>query len=176
MPMFEEAPYVARDLMTRDVAVVHPETPLRKVVQIMTERHVSGLPVVDAGGALVGMLTEGDLVRWREGLPEREERWLDALGEGFELAPAFVEALRAERHTVKHAMSHHAVVTIPEDMPARQIASRMHAEGVKRMPVVRDGKLVGIVARSDLVRGLAQWLDEQERDRHRGELPTRPGA
>ncbi len=169
--MFDESPYRARDLMTRDVAVVHPETPLRRVVQIMAERHISGLPVVDAAGRLVGTLTEGDLIRWRESLPEREEKWLETLGQGFEVAPAFVEALRAERHTVKHAMSQSEVVTVPEDMPARQIAALMHAKGIKRIPVVTDGRLVGIVARSDLVRGLARWLDEQEASRTRGALP-----
>lgn len=174
--MFDESPYVARDLMTPDVAVVHPETPLRRVVQIMAERHISGLPVVDAAGKLVGTLTEGDLVRWREGLPEREEKWLDTLGQGFEMAPAFVEALRAERHTVRHAMHATEVVTIAEDTPARQIASLMHANGIKRIPVVTDGKLVGIVARSDLVRGLARWLDDIEKNRHRGELPGRANA
>lgn len=174
--MFDESPYRARDLMTRDVVVVHPETPLRRVVQIMAERHVSGLPVVDAAGKLVGTLTEGDLVRWREGLPEREEKWLETLSQGFELAPAFVAALRAERHTVRHAMQGAEVVTIPEDMPAREIAALMHAKGVKRLPVVTDGKLVGIVARSDLVRGLARWLDELEGNQRRGALPGRADA
>ena len=174
--MFDESAYRARDLMTRDVAVVHPETPLRRVVQIMAERHISGVPVVDVKGALLGMLPEGDLIRWREGLPEQEEHWLEHLGQGFELAPAFVEALRAERHTVRHAMQHGEVVTIAEDMPARQIAHLMHSKGIKRVPVVKDGQLLGIVARSDLVRGLARWLDEQDLSRHRGELPQRPGA
>jgi CBS domain-containing protein len=173
--MFDESAYLARDLMTRHVAVVHPETPLRKVVQLMADRHISGLPVVDAKGKLLGMLTEGDLVRWHEGLPEREEHWLEQLGQGFEVAPAFVEALRAERHTVRHAMQHGEVVTIPEDMPARQIAQIMHGKGIKRVPVVKEGQLVGIVARSDLVRGLARWLDEQDGSRHTGELPHRPG-
>lgn len=174
--MFDESAARASDLMTRDVAVVQPETPLRRVVQVMAERHVSGLPVVDAAGALLGMITEGDLVRWHEGFSDREASWLDMLGEGFELAPAFVEALRAEHHSVRHAMRAGPVVSVPEDMPAREIAALMHAKGVKRVPVLRDGRLLGIVARSDLVRALARALDQAEADRRRGALPPRPGA
>lgn len=174
--MFDESAYRARDLMTRDIAVVHPETPLRRAVQIMADRHLSGLPVVDARGALLGMLTEGDLIRWQEGLPAHEEHWLEHLGEGFELAPAFVAALLAERHTVRHAMHQGPVVTVPDDMPAPEIAQVMHARGIKRVPVVQDGQLVGIVARSDLVRMLARWLEEQEHRGSRGALPMRQGA
>ena len=174
--MLDESSLRARDLMTRDVAVVHPETPLRRVVQIMAERHISGLPVVDRQGSLLGMITEGDLVRWHEGFPEREAGWLDMLGEGFELSPTFLAALRAEHHSVHAAMGTGTVATVPEDMPAREIASLMHARGIKRVPVVRDGRLVGIVARSDLVRALAQALDEADADRARGALPSRAGA
>lgn len=174
--MFDESALRARDLMTRDVAVVHPETPLRRVVQIMAERHISGLPVVDQDGKLLGMITEGDLVRWHEGFPDREASWLDMLGQGFELAPAFVAALRAEHHSVHAAMRAGTVTTVPEDMPAREIASLMHAQDIKRVPVVRDGRLVGIVARSDLVRALARALDEADADRARGALPPRPGG
>jgi CBS domain-containing protein len=160
--MFDHSAIRAADLMTRDLAVVQPGTPLRRVVRLMADRHVSGLPVVDADGSLVGMITEGDLVRWHEDLPEREATWLDMLGDGFEIAPAFLEALRAERHTVRHAMGPGPVVTVPEDMPAREIAALMHAKSIKRVPVVRDGRLVGIVARSDLVRALARALDEAQ--------------
>ncbi|MGE0418559.1 MAG: CBS domain-containing protein [Acetobacteraceae bacterium] len=155
--MLEEGVFTAADLMTRDVAVVRPETSLREAVGIMARRSISGLPVVDADGTLLGMVTEGDLVRWHEGYTTRQARWLDMLAEGHELAREFLEGMRSEQHKVRSVMTA-GVTTVPEDMPAREIASLMHAKGIKRVPVVRDGRLVGIVARSDLVRALAAKL------------------
>ena len=87
--MLDEAIFTAGDLMTRDVAVVHPETSLLEAVKLMAQRQISGVPVVDNTGALVGMMSEGDLVRWHEGYSERQANWLDRLADGFDLAPAF---------------------------------------------------------------------------------------
>ncbi len=146
--------------MTRDIVVVHPDNSLMEAVKLMARRGISGLPVVDAAGAIVGMLTEGDLVRWHEEHSEKQARWLDMLAEGGNLAPAFLESIRDEHHKVKSAMSS-AVITASEDTPAREIASLMMSKGIKRVPVLRDGRLVGIVARSDLVRALAERLGER---------------
>jgi CBS domain-containing protein len=157
--MLEEAIYTAADLMTRDVAVAHPEMSLLDAVKLLAHRHISGMPVVDDAGTIVGMLSEGDLVRWHEGYTERQARWLDMLAEGHDLAPEFVHGIREQRRKVKTVMSSGAK-TVTEDMPARDIARLMYANNIKRVPVVRDGKLVGIVARSDLVRALAQRLGE----------------
>jgi CBS domain-containing protein len=157
--MLDEALFTASDLMTRDVAVVHPETSLLDAVKLMAERRISGVPVLDDAGRIVGMLSEGDLVRWHEGYTERQARWLDMLADGFPLAPAFLEGIRDQQRKVKTVMSVGAV-TVTEDMPARDIAHLMHSKNIKRVPVVRDGDLVGIVARSDLVRALAVKLAE----------------
>jgi len=185
--MLDEAVVTARDVMTGDVAVVHPETSLIEAVKLMASRRISGLPVTDHAGALVGMLSEGDLVRWHEGLNARQMRWLDMLAEGSELAANFIEGIRAETYKVKAVMSAGAI-TVTEDLPARDIAKLMHTKGIKRVPVVRDGRLVGIVARSDLVRALAERLTERggagearfetvdEALRHRREEITRPGG
>ncbi|MGA8198108.1 MAG: CBS domain-containing protein, partial [Acetobacteraceae bacterium] len=83
--MLDEAVFTAGDLMTRDVAVVHPETSLLDAVKLMAKRRISGVPVVDDAGSIVGMMSEGDLVRWHEGYTERQARWLDMLADGFEL-------------------------------------------------------------------------------------------
>src|ERR1700760_2152518 len=91
--MLDEAVFTASDLMTRDVAVVHPETSLLDAVKLMAERRISGVPVLDDDGRIVGMLSEGDLVRWHEGYTERQARWLDMLGDGFLLAPAILERI-----------------------------------------------------------------------------------
>jgi CBS domain-containing protein len=158
--MLDEAVVTAGELMTRDVAVVHPETSLLDAVKLMARRRISGMPVVDDSGAIVGMISEGDLVRWHEGYTAREARWMDMLAEGFELAPAFVEGIRERRHKVKSVMSPGAL-TVTEGTGARDVARLMYDKGIKRVPVVRDGKLIGIVARSDLVRALAEKLADQ---------------
>ena len=164
--MLDEAVVTAGDLMTRDVAVVHPETPLLQAVRLMAQRRISGMPVVDDSGNIVGMMSEGDLVRWHEGYTGKQARWLDMLADGYELSPIFLERVRAEHHKVKAVMAT-GVTSVTEDTPAREIASLMHSKHIKRVPVLRDGKLAGIVARSDLVRALAEML---------GGTPTAPVA
>jgi CBS domain-containing protein len=159
--MLDEARILASDIMTRDVAVVHPETTLLAAVKLMALRRVSGLPVVDEHGTMVGMMSEGDLLRWHEGFREREARWLDLLADGYDLAPEFLRELQEQRRKIKVLMSPNPI-TVTETTPAREIASLMHAHGIKRVPVLRDGKLVGIVTRTDLVRALAQKLSEKE--------------
>ena len=158
--MLDEAVFTAGDLMTRDVVAVHPDTPLLDAVKLMATRKISGVPVVDDDGTIVGMMSEGDLVRWHEGYTERQARWLDMLADGFELAPAFLEGIREQKRKVKNVMTRGAV-TVTEEMPAREVAHLMYEKNIKRVPVLRDGKLVGIVARSDLVRALATKLEEK---------------
>ena len=158
--MLDEAVFTAGDLMTRDVATVHPEASLLDAVKLMARRHISGVPVVDDAGNIVGMMSEGDLVRWHEGLSERQARWLDMLAEGQELAPAFLAGIQEQHRKVKSVMAPGAV-TVTEDVPAREIAHLMFNKNIKRVPVVRGGKLVGIVARSDLIRALAEKLAEK---------------
>ena len=157
--MLDESVVTAADVMTRDVAVVHPETSLLEAVTMMARRKISGMPVVDAAGTVIGMLSEGDLVRWHEGHTDRQRHWLEMLAEGTDLAPAFLDAIREQRHKVRAVMAH-CVTSITEDTQAREIASIMYDRNIKRLPVMRDGRLVGIVARSDLVRALADRLEQ----------------
>src|SRR5215469_2501493 len=159
--MFDDTKLLASDIMTRDVAVAHPETTLLDAVKLMASHKISGLPVVDKHGALVGMMSEADLLRWHEGFSEREARWLDLLAEGFELAPDFLREVQEQHRKIKALMSPKPI-TVTETTPAREIASLMHTRSIKRVPVLRDGKLVGIVTRTDLVRALAQRLGELE--------------
>jgi CBS domain-containing protein len=158
--MLDEAVLTAGDLMTRDVAVVNLEASLTAAVKLLAQRHISGMPVVDNDGNVVGMITEGDLIRWHEGYTERQARWLDMLAEGTELASEFLKGIQQQHRKVKSVMSP-GVTIATEDMPARDVAHLMHTKGIKRVPVMRDGKLIGILARSDLVRALAQKLGEK---------------
>ena len=160
--MLDDAKFVARDIMSRDVATVHPETTLLDALKLMVSRRVSGLPVVDEKGALVGMMSEGDVLGWHEGFSAREARWFDLLAEGFELAPDFLREIQEQHRKVSAVMSSHPI-TVTETTPAREIASLMHAHGIKRVPVTRNGKIVGIVTRADLVRALIEKLSQIKR-------------
>ncbi len=152
--MLENSALTAGDLMTRDVITVHPETSLRDAARMLMRSRIGGMPVIDADGAIIGILSEGDLVRWSEELGERQAWWLNMLADGFDLSPDFLAEIRSEHARVRAAM-HKDVVSIPESLPAREVARLMADRHFKRLPVVRDGKLVGIVARADLVRALA---------------------
>jgi CBS domain-containing protein len=158
--MFDNTMLFAEDLMTRDVATVHPETSLLAAVRIMAEKHLSGLPVVDAEGRPVGMLTEGDLLRWHGEFSERQQWWLDHLADGHELAPSFVKVLRAERRKVNTIMTH-KVESIAPGTSAREIARLFFEKGIKRAPVVVEGRIVGLVSRFDLIKALAKELAEE---------------
>jgi CBS domain-containing protein len=157
--MLDDSTVTAGDIMTTDVAVAHPETPLLSAVRVMVQRRISGMPVVDDAGAIVGMLSEGDLVRWHEGLGEKQINRLNMLADGYELAKEFLDVVEAEHNKVRAAMAQGAI-TVTENTPAREIATLMHKQHIKRVPVLRDGAIVGIVARSDLVAALYRKLSE----------------
>jgi CBS domain-containing protein len=144
----------ARDLMSLDVVCVRPETPLREVARTLLSHRISAIPVVDATGSLVGMVSEGDLVGRKKG--EREERsewWLQRLAEGEPLNTEFLAHLQSPLAVAGEVMSS-PVLTVSEETSADEIANLMAAHKVKRLPVLRDGRIVGIVRRSDLLRSL----------------------
>jgi CBS domain-containing protein len=141
----------AKDLMTTRVAAIGPGATVREAARLMIERGVSGLPVVDDDNRVIGMVTEGDLVRRRElGTEPAGSWWLVALAEG-----------AARDYRKSHAVLVRDVMTRPVFgvRPAaslRVIAKLMQERGVKRVPVLEAGRLVGIVSRADLVRRLAR--------------------
>ncbi len=144
----------ARDLMNPDVVTVKPHTPLREVARTLLTHHMSAVPVVDDSGTLVGMVSEGDLVGRKK--TEREtqsEWWLERLAEGESLNTEFVQHLQSPLAVAREVMSS-PVLTITEDTKAEDIASLMAEHRVKRLPVMRDGSLVGIVRRADLLRSI----------------------
>src|ERR1700739_1288291 len=133
--MLDDAKFLASDIMTRDVAVVHPETTLLAAVKLVASRRITGLPVVDKHGSLVGMMSEADLLRWHEGFSERQARWLDMLAEGGELSPIFVNAVMLETHKVRSVMTFGAI-TVSEDTPLREVAALMITKEIEHTPVV----------------------------------------
>jgi CBS domain-containing protein len=141
----------ATDVMTRSPVSVEPDASIMKAIQLMLQRRISGLPVVDNTGVLVGILTEGDLLRRSEtGTQRRRPRWMEFLiGPG--LASEYVHACGRR---VDEIMSP-KVFTIEEDTPLDQIVQIMESRRIKRLPVVRDGKVTGIVSRANLLHALA---------------------
>jgi CBS domain-containing protein len=146
----------ARDVMTTQVVTVRPETSVEQIAALLLERRISGVPVVDAGGRLLGIVTEGDLMRRPEIGTERHRGWwLRFFGD--ERART-VEYARAHGSRAEQVMTRN-VVTVGEDTSLADIARLLEEHHIKRVPVVRDGRVVGIVSRANLLHGLATHVD-----------------
>ena len=150
----------AMDVMTTNVITVSPDTSVQEVAKILSERSISGVPVVDAENRLVGIVSEGDLLhRVEMGTDRRPDRrtgrrrswWLDTVGSDEELARAYV---KSHGRTARDVMTSE-VTSVNETTELADIANLLETRRIKRVPVVRDGKLVGIVSRANLVRALA---------------------
>jgi CBS domain-containing protein len=142
----------ARDLMTRDVITVRPETSVKDVAQILLSHRISAVPVTSADGALIGIVSEGDLLRRAETGTERPKSWwLDLIASPEQRASEYVKSHATHVRDVMTAK----VVTIDEDTPAAEIATLLEERKIKRAPVTKDGRVVGIVSRADLLRGIA---------------------
>lgn len=144
----------ARDVMTTAVIAVTPDTSIRRVARVLRDNGISAVPVVDSTGALVGIVSEGDLIDRNDS--ERERRrdwWLEMLAEGTALSPTFLDFVRSTDRPVRQVMVA-PVKTVSEDTPVEDIAELLQQERIKRVPVVREGRVVGIVSRADLLRAL----------------------
>lgn len=136
-----------RDVMTRDATTVTPDTSLRDLALLLSERQISGAPVVDADGTVVGVISEADLLVKQLSRPLSRRLPLEwILGERHDPE----ELRRRAATTVGGAMSAPAV-TIDADRPLRDAANLMVDRGVNRLPVLENGRLVGILTRADLV-------------------------
>jgi CBS domain-containing protein len=145
----------AGDIMTRTVATVRPETTIAVAIATMVEGRISGLPVLDGSGRLVGILTEGDLLRRTEiGTEPHRPGWLKFLrGTG----SAATDYVRARTHQVEDVMTP-APETVCPTAALDDVAALMERRRIRRVPVVDGGVLVGIVSRADLVRALGQAM------------------
>lgn len=143
----------AADIMTQGVLSVSPTASVMHAVAMMLQRRISGLPVVDDGGTLVGIVTEGDLLRRAEtGTQRQRPRWIEFL-----IGPALAsEYVHACGRKVRDVMST-TVHTIAPDTPLDEIVKIMESRRIKRLPVVRDGRVIGIVSRANLLRALASF-------------------
>jgi CBS domain-containing protein len=149
----------AADVMSRNVVAIGRNATVRHAIRLMLDNHVSGLPVVDAAGKAVGMLTEGDLLRRSEIATEKRHwHWLE-----FVLGPGRMasEYVRTHGRIVDELMTREAV-GVGADTPLDEIVALMERRHIKRVPVLEDGVPVGIVSRSDLLAALARALDAEE--------------
>ena len=142
----------AQDIMSRRVITVRRDSDLQQAIATMLDHGISGMPVTNENGALVGMLTEGDLLRRSElGTERRRPRWLEFLIGPGKLA---AEYTHAHGRSVADAMSESLHYATP-DMPLQQVVDMMERQRIKRVPVLDQGRLVGIITRANLLRALA---------------------
>jgi CBS domain-containing protein len=144
-------PLTARDVMSSPVITAHPETPVVDLARLLVDHCVSAVPVVD-GGRLVGIVSEGDLIRRAEtGTERRRSWWLTLVTSPATLAEDYA---RSHGHSAADVMTPE-VVTVTPETSLGEIAAVLEERRIKRVPVVHDGRVVGIVSRADLVRVLA---------------------
>jgi len=138
--------------MTSPVLSVESESPISQAIQLMLEKRISGLPVLDGQGRLVGIVTEGDFLRRTEtGTQRRRSRWLEFLIGPGRLADEYT---RSHGRKVIDVMTPDPV-TINEQTSLEQVVQIMEKHRIKRLPVLREQKLVGIVSRANLLHALA---------------------
>ena len=147
----------AHQIMTRSVITVAPNATIREAANIMLRWHVSGLPVVEAAGKLVGVVSEGDFIRRSEiGTQRKRGRWLQFLFGAGEAATDYVQGYGRK---VSDVMTRDPL-TVGEDATLEEIVTSMETGNVKRLPVMRGDKLVGIVSRSNLLQAVASLARE----------------
>lgn len=169
-----------RDVMTTNVITVSPTTSISEVAKVLFDHRISAVPVVDAEGRPIGIVSEGDLLRRPEiGPALRPSWWLWSVFDPGSLAHEYAKShgLRA-----RDVMSRR-VLTASEDMPLAEAAAELERNRIKRLPVVRDGRVVGIISRANIVQAIASTKAKAEaalesdraiRDRLIGELRTQP--
>lgn len=146
----------ARELMTTQVISVAPDEPAQNIAQLLLEHGISAVPVVDAEGVPIGMVSEGDLIgRGEQERVARHDWWLTLITGQQKIDDAYQARLTAPARTARDVMAA-PLVTVEEDTDASEIARLLASYHIKRVPVVRDGRIVGIVSRADLLRAVAE--------------------
>lgn len=143
----------AIDVMATRMIMARPDMTVHDAAKMLADHHISGMPVVDAEGRLVGMVTEGDLLHRMEigTQMKRRGRWSEFFASTRELAHEYV---KEHSRRLSEVMTTD-VVTATEQTPLAEIAELMDRHRIRRVPILRDGKVVGLVSRASLIRVLA---------------------
>jgi CBS domain-containing protein len=142
----------AMDVMVRNVLTVKPDTRIAEVARLLVENDISAVPVVDDQGQMLGIISEADLMRRAEiGTEKRRPWWLEAMTPATTLANEFAKS--HGKHVAELMSSQ--VVSASEDTPLIEIATLLERNQIKRVPITKEGKLVGIVSRSNIIQALA---------------------
>jgi CBS domain-containing protein len=155
----------ARDVMAPHVITVGPELDLKAVANTLVANGISAVPVVAIDGSIVGIVTEGDLIRRAVSVAERKRSWwLETFSSAEQLMSEFV---KAHGRKAKDVMTRQ-VISVSPDTSLQEIANLLENHGIKRVPVIENGRLVGIVSRANLVQALATrglaFIDVAEAD------------
>jgi len=149
----------ARDVMVSPVITVKPSSSVKEVATTLLERRISAVPVVDDQGKLVGIISEGDLMHRSEAGTERQRSWWLLGWTGDETLAA--EYVKAHARKVADVMTRNVITATPET-PLHEIAALLERNSIKRVPIVKDGQLVGIVSRANLIQAVASTRKELE--------------
>ncbi len=142
----------ASDIMTSNVITIGPDSSVQEVANLLLSNRISAVPVVDAGGRLLGIVSEGDLIdRPDNGTARRKSWWLNVLASNDALASDYV---KSHSRKVSDIMTRD-VVTASANTSASEISGLLEKNNIKRVPIVENGKVVGIVSRANLLQGLA---------------------
>jgi CBS domain-containing protein len=149
----------AADIMTRNVVTAKPDDTIAKVARSLSDHGISAMPVCNATGAVIGMVSEGDLIA-PVGTSSSTKRswWLNLLADGTELAPSFLDCIKVENRRVGDLMVT-PVITATPSTTIPELADLLMKHHIKRLPVVSDGKLVGIVSRANLIDAFVRTPD-----------------
>jgi CBS domain-containing protein len=147
----------AKDVMTSEVITVSENATVPEAAKLMAEHGISGVPVVDKDNRVTGMVSEGDLLHRAEtGTERRRSWWLDMVSSTNKLAGEYIKSHSGK---VKDVMTRD-ILSVTAETPVADVAILLETNRIKRVPVLRDGKLVGIVSRANLVRALAMTISE----------------
>lgn len=156
---------LASDIMTAPVKTIGPDATIAEAIALLLSMRVSGLPVTDDAGRLVGIVSEGDFLHRTElGTARRRPRWIEFL-----LGPGEI----AESYVFSHGRKVHDVMTrdvasVGETAALTEIVEVMEKHKVKRLPVVSGDRLIGIITRSDLLRALSAAVSEEDAEQPAG--------
>jgi len=141
----------ARDIMTTSVIAIGPDVEVAEIAKCLLENRISAVPVVEKDGRLIGIVSEGDLMRRSESETERRRSWWLSL---FQLPEhAAIDYIKTHGRRASDVMTR-GLITANDDATLEEIAEILEKHRIKRVPVVHDGKLVGIVSRANLLHGL----------------------